>query len=404
VPTTEHPKSYGGLRVLVAGGGVAGLEALLALRALAGDLVDLELLAPESAFWYRPLAVAEPFDVGRVHHFELAGIAESAAASFTLDRLATVDADARIVRTGQGAEIGYDLLVITCGAVPRPWLADALTFRGPADSDAFRRLLAEADSGSVRSIAFTLPAGGIWPLPLYELALLTATYLAGRGKHVELAVVTPEPAPLSLFGEAASSAIRDLLSEHGIGLHIGRYPVRYAAGILELVPDTTLAAERVVALPRLEGPRILGIPQDPDGFIATDLSGRVDGLASVYAAGDITQFPIKQGGIAAQQADAVAEVIAAQAGAAVQPHRFQPVLRGLLLTGGAPRYLRSEPHGGQGDTSTVSDEPLWWPPGKIVGRYLAPFLASHGGFEIRPPADTTGVLEIEIDLTAHTAT
>jgi hypothetical protein len=181
VPTTEHPKSYGGLRVLVAGGGVAGLEALLALRALAGDLVDLELLAPEPAFWYRPLAVAEPFDVGRVHHFELAGIAESAAASFTLDRLATVDADARIVRTGQGAEIGYDLLVITCGAVPRPWLADALTFRGPADSDAFRRLLAEADSGSVRSIAFTLPAGGIWPLPLYELALLTATYLAGRG-------------------------------------------------------------------------------------------------------------------------------------------------------------------------------------------------------------------------------
>jgi sulfide:quinone oxidoreductase len=160
----------------------------------------------------------------------------------------------------------------------------------------------------------------------------------------------------------------------------------------------------VVALPRLEGPRIPGIPQDADGFIATDLSGRVHGLASVYAAGDITQFPIKQGGIAAQQADAVAEVIAAQAGAVVQPHRFQPVLRGLLLTGGAPRYLRSEPHGGQGDTSTVSDEPLWWPPGKIVGRYLAPFLASHGGFEIQPPADTTGMLEIEIDLPAHNAT
>jgi sulfide:quinone oxidoreductase len=404
VPKTEHPKTYGGLGVLIAGGGVAGLEALLALRALAGDLVDLELLAPEPAFWYRPLAVAEPFDAGRVHHFELASIAESAAASFTLGQLATVDADARILRTGQGAEIGYDILVIACGAVPQPWLAGALTFRGPADSDAFRRLLAEADNGSVRSVAFTLPAGGIWPLPLYELALLTATRLAGRDKHVEIALVTPEPAPLSLFGEAASCAVRDLLREHGISLHTGRYPARYEAGILELAPDTTLAVERVVALPRLEGPRIPGIPQDADGFIATDLSGRVHGLASVYAAGDITQFPIKQGGIAAQQADAVAEVIAAQAGAAVQPHRFQPVLRGLLLTGGAPRYLRSEPHGGQGDTSTVSDEPLWWPPGKIVGRYLAPFLASHGGFEIQPPADTTGMLEIEIDLPADNAT
>jgi sulfide:quinone oxidoreductase len=146
VPKTEHPKTYGGLGVLIAGGGVAGLEALLALRALAGDLVDLELLAPEPAFWYRPLAVAEPFDAGRVHHFELAWIAESAAASFTLGQLATVDADARILRTGQGAEIGYDILVIACGAVPRPWLAGALTFRGPADSDAFRRMRRESSN------------------------------------------------------------------------------------------------------------------------------------------------------------------------------------------------------------------------------------------------------------------
>jgi sulfide:quinone oxidoreductase len=404
VTKTEHPKSYGGLRVLIAGGGVAGLEALLALRALAGDLVDLELLAPEPAFWYRPLAVAEPFDAGRAHHFELAAIAASASASFTLGQLASVDADARTARTSQGAEIGYDALVIACGALPRAWLTGALTFRGPADSDAFRRLLAEAENGSVRSIAFTLPATGVWPLPLYELALLTATHLARRDKHVELAFVTPEQAPLSLFGEAAGYAVRDLLSDHSISLHTGRYPARYEAGILELVPDTTLAAERVVALPRLEGPRILGIPQNADGFIATDLSGRVHGLPNVYAAGDITQFPIKQGGIAAQQADAVAEVIAAQAGAAVQPHRFQPVLRGLLLTGGEPRYLRSEHHGGQGDTSTVSGEPLWWPPGKIVGRYLAPYLASHGGFELQPPTDRTGALEIEIDLPADDAT
>ena len=401
---TEQPRCYGGLRVLIAGGGVAGLEALLALRALAGDLVDLELLAPEPAFWYRPLAVAEPFDAGRAHHFELAGIAESAAASFTLGGLASVDGDARILRTAQGAEIGYDALVIACGALPRAWLAGALTFRGPADSDAFRRLLAEAESGSVRSIAFTLPAAGVWPLPLYELALLTATHLARRDKHVELALVTPEQAPLSLFGQAASDTIRELLSEHGVSLHTGRYPARYEAGILELVPDQTLAAERVVALPRLEGLRMPGIPQDADGFIATDLSGRVRGLASVYAAGDITQFPIKQGGVAAQQAGAVAEAIAAQAGAAVQPHRFQPVLRGLLLTGGAPRYLRSEPHGGRGDTSTVAGEPLWWPPGKIVGRYLAPYLASHGGLELQPPADTTGALEIEIDLPADNPT
>ena len=48
-------------RVLVAGSGVAGLEALLALRKLAKDRVELELLCPQQVLNYRPLTVAEPF-------------------------------------------------------------------------------------------------------------------------------------------------------------------------------------------------------------------------------------------------------------------------------------------------------------------------------------------------------
>jgi sulfide:quinone oxidoreductase len=381
---TSLPRTFGGLRVLIAGGGVAGLEAMLALRELAGDLVDIELLAPEPAFWYKPLAVAEPFDAGRARHFELAGIAESAYATFTLGQLASVDDEARIARTGHGAEIPYDVLVVACGVQPRPALAGALTFRGPADSDAFRRLLVDAERGGVHSIAFALPDTLAWPLPLYELALLTARRLEHAANDVALTVVTPERAPLSLFGEAATEAVRALLRERGIKLLTGSRPVRYEAGKLELLPAATLLAERVVALPRLEGTRILGIPQDADGFIATDLSCRVTGLAHVYAAGDITQFRIKQGGIAAQQADAAAEAIAAQAGAAVQPHRFRPVLRGLLLTGDTPRYLRRDPLGDSDETSTVAGDALWWPPSKIAGRYLGPFLARYAELGVTP--------------------
>jgi sulfide:quinone oxidoreductase len=347
---------------------VAGLEAMLALRELAGDLVDIELLAPEPAFWYKPLAVAEPFDAGQVHHFELAGIAEVADATFTLGQLASVDDDSRIARTSHGAEIRYDALVVACGVLSQPAIAGALTFRGPADSDAFRHLLEDAENGRVRSIAFAIPDTAAWPLPLYELALLTARRLERGPNDVALTLVTPEPAPLSLFGEAATEALRTLLRESGIKLLAGSRPVHYESGRLELIPEATLLAERVVALPRLEGPRILGIPQDADGFIATDLSGRVNGLAHVYAAGDITQFRIKQGGIATQQADAVAEAIAAEAGAAVQPHRFRPVLRGLLLTGDTPRYLRRDPLGGRDEASAVAVDALWWPPAKIVGR------------------------------------
>jgi sulfide:quinone oxidoreductase len=395
-PTSAN--RYGGLRVVIAGGGVAGLEALLALRALAGDLVDLELIAPEPHFWYRPLAVAEPFGVGQAEHFELAAAAESVGASFTLDQLASVDGALHLARTAHGAEIEYDALVIACGTIPRPPLPGALTFRGPADVGAFRSLLDEAERGGVRSIAFAVPTSGVWPLPLYELALLTSAHLAGREEAVDLTLVTPEPGVLSIFGAPASDAVRELLVAGSIKLYTGRYPSRYEAGRLELVPEATVPADRVVTLPRLEGLRVLGIPQDADGFVAADLHGRVHDVEDVYAAGDITRFPVKQGGLAAQQADAVAESIAARAGAALAPRPFRPVLRGLLLTGAAPRYLRTDLRGGRGETGTVAGEALWWPPGKIVGRYLAPYLAAAAGFELEPPVDGSQALPVEVEL------
>jgi sulfide:quinone oxidoreductase len=112
----------------------------------------------------------------------------------------------------------------------------------------------------------------------------------------------------------------------------------------------------------------------------------------VFAAGDATTFPLKQGGLATQQADAAAEAIAAELGVAVEPVPFRPVLRGLLMTGGAPLYLRSrlspvgEPQSSTArrtrrrPASAVSRRALWWPPGKIAGRYLAPLQATA-----RPP-------------------
>jgi sulfide:quinone oxidoreductase len=131
---------------------------------------------------------------------------------------------------------------------------------------------------------------------------------------------------------------------------------------------------------------VAGLPRDANGFLPTDPSGRVQGLDDVFAAGDATSFPIKQGGIAAQQADAAAEAIAAAAGAPIEPQPFRPVLRGLLLTGETPTFLRAELAGGTGDTSLATSELLWWPPGKIVGRYLAPFLAERAGGIFAPPA------------------
>src|SRR6266542_3668133 len=289
------------VQVLIAGGGVAALEAALALRELGEGRVSVEMLAPEPEFWYRPLARAEAFGRGAVRHFDLAELAVAAGATFSPGALSAVDAGSRLAHTSVGGSVPYDVLLVACGAGPIPAVSGALTFRGPADTERIRMLLEEIVAGQVGRVAFVVPWGAVWSLPIYELALMTAAYLAERDVHVELALVTPEEAPLQLFGRAGSEAVRQLLEERGIALQTGSCPVELVDGELRLVPEGTIAADRVVALPRLRGPRIDGLPQTVEGFLPVDAHGQVHGLADVFAAGDITSFPVKQGGIAAQQ-------------------------------------------------------------------------------------------------------
>jgi sulfide:quinone oxidoreductase len=387
--------------VVVAGAGVAGLETALALQALAPQHVSVELIAPESEFVYRPLAVAEPFQVGEVRRFPLARLVEAAGAELRPGTFAAVDPEEKRATLTDGSTVEYDVLVLALGAQSLPAVPGALTFRGaPADNEELGRLLERITTRDLQRLVFTVPAGSTWPLPLYELALLTGEYLAEHLTHAELTVVTPEEHPLGLFGTRASEAIALLLEMRGIGLRTAATPLEFEDGILELAGGGAIAADAVVALPKLEGPSLEGIPQDEHGFVPTDEFGRVAGLTDVYAAGDLMQSAIKQGGVAAQEADAAAEAIAADAGAPVQPSPCRPVLRGLLLSGFVPRYLRHE----EGGPSLVDTQPLWWPPGKIVGRYLSPFLAVHLGLATgsqAPPPDAIPI-EVAVDRPAWT--
>jgi sulfide:quinone oxidoreductase len=167
-------------------------------------------------------------------------------------------------------------------------------------------------------------------------------------------------------------------------------------GALRWAPgDEELAVSGVVALPALEGPAIDGLPVDEHGFIPIDQHARVRGLEDLYAAGDGTNFPIKQGGLATQQADAAAEQIAASVGAAVDPRPFHPILRGRLLTGGESLSLTADIGGGSGEGETSPDY-LWWPPHKVSGRYLPAWLAGEEPRE--DPEPPRHSLEVEVAL------
>ena len=238
--------------------------------------------------------------------------------------------------------VPYDHLVVATGAKAVPAFQHALTFGADPAERKLHGLLADLEQGYIHSVAFVVPPEAAWTLPLYEIALMTARQAWSMGMdRITFTLVTAEDRPLAMFGGPASEVVADLLATEGIEFVGSSYPTVERGAVVADPSSRRIEADRVISLPRLEGRRLAGVPCDDDGFIPVDAHGRVPHLAGVYAAGDGTSFPIKQGGLATQQADAVAEAIAAAAGADVEPEPFRPVLRGMLLTGGDHRYFRA---------------------------------------------------------------
>lgn len=193
-----------------------------------------------------------------------------------------------------------------------------------------------------------------------------------------------------------------LLQRSGISVKTATHPRRFESGILHAVPESAIRTDRVIALPRLVGHRFGGLPSDHDGFIPTDEHSRVEGVEDIYVAGDSTTFPIKQGGIACQQADTAAEAIAAHVGADIEPSPFRPVMRGLLLSGTTARYLESAPAGGRGEGS----EPrfaLWEPSSKVFGRHLMPYLWKQMGQQETASPHSENAVPVDFDVEAAVA-
>jgi sulfide:quinone oxidoreductase len=377
--TATRPDSGKPLRVLVAGGGVAGLEAVMALEQIAGERVQTTLVAPNDEFVYRPLSVGEPFALGAPQRVSLAKFAAEHGVAFRRDSVATVFPQTHAVALGDGSDLVYDELIVAVGARRVPAYEHGTSFRGQEDVDAMHGLVQDVEMGYVKRIAFVVPPGISWSLPLYELALMTARRAFEMGVEVELTFVTPEERPLPVFGAKASADVAAMLDEAGIAVHCSTVAEVPSKGTVVLRPSgETVECDRVIALAAIEAMPLKGLPTDGSGFLQVDSHCRVGGFEHIYAAGDGTNFPLKQGGLACQQADVAAENIARAAGVPVEPSTFRPVLRGQLLTGRKPQFMHHDISGRAGDRSESSDHMLWWPPMKVAGRYLAPYLALQG--------------------------
>jgi sulfide:quinone oxidoreductase len=376
----SSPDPTSKLRVAIAGGGVAALETLLALRALAPELLEITMIAPNAEFVYRPMTVREPFAYPEASRYAIAPIVADLGARLVAEELARVDPQKRIAYTASDAQVEYDALVLALGARARPRYEHAITVDDRKLDETMHGLVQDVEEGYVKSIAFISPGRMAWPFPLYELALMTAGRAYDMDVEVDITIVTPEDGPLAIFGQTASSAVAELLEQAHIKTIHSAYAEVPRAGEVVINPgERHLKVSRIVALPELYGPGVRGVPLSEHGFYRTDIHGELVDAEHIYAAGDATEFPVKFGGIAAQQADAIAEAIAAGAGAPVTPEPFHPVIHGILLTADKPRYLTARITGGQGFSSEISETPSWSPPSKIAAKYLAPYLEQLDG-------------------------
>jgi sulfide:quinone oxidoreductase len=196
-------------------------------------------------------------------------------------------------------------------------------------------------------------------------------------------LVTHEPQPLAAFGTTASRTVAAVLEDASVDVVAGREAVVMSDGAL-IAGSQWITADRIVALPRLAGPRPRGVPCDAHGFVPVDRHGRVIGVPGVYAAGDGTTAPIKQGGLAAQQADAVVAHVLWQLGAGAEPQPVAPLLRGVLGTPRGTLYLQADLGPGRaGEGSVASWLPLWPAPGRVVSRWLGGYLDGDGSADDR---------------------
>jgi sulfide:quinone oxidoreductase len=365
-------------RVVICGGGIAAVEGLLRLRRLLGDGVHIDLVAPNEELVVRPLAVREPFSYGVPGRYPLRRIAADGSAEWIKDSLAWVDTSSRIVHTGEGGQLEYDALLIAIGAKLVEPYEHAGTFRDDRADETLRGLVQDVEEGYSRSVAFVLPVGPVWPLPLYELALMTAERAYSMNvDDLELAIVTPEVRPLAIFGVAAGDAVDRLLADARINVYASALAQVPAKGRLLIQPQgVELHPGRIVAMPRVAGPAIRGIAgAGALGFVPIDkfcCVPETDGR--VFAAGDAVAFPIKHGGLGAQMADTAAGAIAALAGADVEAKPFHPEIRGKLLTGAKPLFISARPVGSEGFGSEVYETPPWPEDEKIVAEELGPYL------------------------------
>ena len=403
VPPKSHPPVVSAkARIVVLGGGFAGLETVFYLRAKLGSRAALTLVSDRHEFLFKPNTIYIPFGADPSSFLiPLGGPAKKRDIEFVAGSVESVDLEPRRVNAG-GRKLPYDFLVLATGASMRPeevpGLAEhAETIWTPAEMLSLRTKLEtialRAKRGEELALLFNVPPNNKCAGPLYEIVFMVETWLRRQRirESVRLLYTTFEQTFIQAFGPklhevvSAEFAARGIEGRTGVRLiSVDRREAYFEGGAHE-THDLLVAFPPYVAAMRYEG-----LPADGRGFLATELeSRRVVGHDRLYAPGDVGDFPVKQAFLAFLQADAVAEHIAGEVGGGAPAYEFDPVSMcvmeeldtatfaqvPLALTGDPlhPVAVRPDADGAY----RVGVSPAWRLGKKLLGLYL-PFRFNAG--------------------------
>ena len=312
-------------KVAVIGGGFGGLEAAFYLRYKLGDRADMTLVSDQPYFLFKPNTIYIPFG------------ADPERYKIALDR-PTKRKDIRLVQSrireispetktivGDGVRIDYDYLIVASGAAMRPeeipGLKEyALTLWTPEEMlklrDALGKTVEKARANERQRIVFLVPPNNKCSGPLYELVMMTDTWLREQKcrDEVELIWATKEDGYIQAFGPRLNTVVSQEFEERKIEGHKGFIATGIDPGQVAFQNGERLAFDLLVTFPPyIAANRYPSLPSDDRGFIqvAAD-SRRVKGFENIFTVGDAADFPIKQAFLALLQADAAADHLAAE--------------------------------------------------------------------------------------------
>lgn len=383
-------------KVVIVGGGFAGLETAFVLRHRLREQVDLALVSDQDRFLFKPNTIYIPFGgdlesllipldepLGRRH------------ISFHHTRVREVDTDRRQVALDDGIVLPYDFLVLATGASMRPeevpglgqhastiWTPQEMSRLGGRLQAMRNRVL----SGEEQKVLFLVPPNNKCSGPLYEIVFMLETWLRKEGLRdkVDIGYSTYERTFIQAFGPRLHDVVTEEFAERGIHGHNGEIVEKVLDGAVEYADGTTREFDELISFPPYVAAfRFDGLESDDRGFLKTDLaSRRVVGHPDVFAPGDTGDFPVKQAFLAFLQADAVGEHIAHEIDGKSIDHAFDPISMCVMemfdkatfaqvplqLTGDPARPVEVRPDAGDGYKVGVS--PMWRLGKKLLGVYL----------------------------------